>query len=170
MRRLQGLAIAVLVIAAALLAAGSTASADPGTVLQFDTMSPVTGPYVGTANPIRGVPGGGLPWVIQSGSGRLTRDGDLTIRVRDLVLAGTAPVPPSLQLTNPIPDFKGVVSCQSISSQGAANVVNVSTQAFPADMDGNSSIKASVQLPHPCIAPIVFVTSPTGAWFASTGS
>jgi hypothetical protein len=26
-----------------------------------------------------------------------------------------------------------------------------------------------VDLPSPCIAPIVFVTSPNGAWFAATG-
>ncbi len=35
---------------------------------------------------------------------------------------------------------------------------------------GNSEIETNVSLPHPCIAPIVFVTSPGGAWFAATGS
>ena len=28
------------------------AGADPGTIVKFDTMTPVTGPYVGSANPI----------------------------------------------------------------------------------------------------------------------
>ena len=37
------------------------AAPGPATVLQFSTMTPVTGPYVGTANPVRGVAGGGLP-------------------------------------------------------------------------------------------------------------
>ena len=33
---------------------------------------------------------------------------------------------------------------------------------------GNASIEAHANLPHPCIAPIVFVASPGGAWFAAT--
>ena len=60
------------------LASSSSANADPGTVLQFDVMTPVTGPYVGTVNPIRMVPGGGLPWMITSGKGFLSRDVDET--------------------------------------------------------------------------------------------
>src|SRR5262249_62102630 len=46
---------------------GVAASAStPGTVMKFDTMAPVTGPYVGAANPIRNVPGGGLPWIFSA--------------------------------------------------------------------------------------------------------
>jgi hypothetical protein len=172
MRRIKVLAVvgAAVAIAAALLVPGITASANPGTILRFETMSPVTGPYVGTANPIRGVPGGGFPWVIQSGSGTLQRDGHLKVRVRGLVLAGQAPVPPALQRTNPVPDFRAVVSCMSIGARGAETVVNVSTGTFAASKEGDSRIEARVGLPRPCIAPIVFVTSPTGAWFAATGS
>src|SRR5579863_388901 len=69
------------------LTSSSSANADPGTILQFDVMTPVTGPYVGTANPIRMVPGGGLPWMITSGTGFLSRDGRLDVQVRGLVLA-----------------------------------------------------------------------------------
>ena len=43
-------------------------------------------------------------------------------------------------------------------------------EKFPASMKGNADIRARVKLPEPCIAPIVFVASPTGAWFAATGS
>lgn len=57
------------------LAGNSAANANPGVILKFDVMTPVTRPYVGTANPIRMVPGGGLPWMISSGTGSLTRDG-----------------------------------------------------------------------------------------------
>jgi hypothetical protein len=80
------------------LTATLPASADPGTILKFSVTTPVTGPYVGTANPIRTVPGGGLPSA------------------------------------------------------------------------GNANINGRVKLPQPCIAPIVFVASPTGTWFAATGS
>ena len=99
---------------------GSTApaGADPGTILKFDVMAPVTGPYVGTGNPIRMVPGGGLPWMIREGTGFLTRDGRLQIHVRGLVLADDPAVPANLRGTNPVPDFEAIVSCQTISATG----------------------------------------------------
>ena len=52
---------------------------------------------------------------------------------------------------------------------------NVLTDPFPATTGpassggGNSEFEADVVLPSTCIAPIVFVTSATGSWFASTG-
>jgi len=35
---------------------------------------------------------------------------------------------------------------------------------------GNAKIEARVDLPEPCLAPLVFVTNPGGAWFAVSGS
>ncbi len=165
-------ALAGAVSAAPASARGVTAraGADPGTILKFATMTPVTGPYVGTANPIRAVPGGGLPWIITAGTGALKSDGHLLVHVRGLVLADQAPVPPALQGTNPVPDFEAIVSCQTIGAGGTATVTNVATAQFPASTAGNSDINATVSLPRPCIAPIVFVASPGGAWFAATGS
>ena len=154
---------------APILGATTPAGADPGTILKFTVMTPVTGPYVGTANPIRTVPGGGLPWMITAGTGQLTRDGRVQIHVRGLVLADDPAVPANLRGVNPIPDFEAIVSCQSIGG-GNAIVANVITGQFPASTRGNADIKARVTLPQPCIAPIVFVASPTGAWFAATGS
>lgn len=160
---------ALLVGLVSVLGVTTPAGADPGTIINFDTMTPVTGPYVGTANPIRTVPGGGLPWMITTGTGSLKSDGHLLVHVRGLVLADQPPVPPALQGTNPIPDFQAIVSCQSIGAGGTAIISNVSTAQFPASTAGNSDIKATVSLPHPCIAPVVFVTSPGGVWFAATG-
>ena len=160
-------ALAILVPA---LAVGSPAGADPGTILKFDTMTPVTGPYVGGTNPIRTVPGGGLPWIITAGTGSLKSDGHLLVHVRGLVLADRPPVPAGLQGTNPVPDFRAIISCQSIGADGTATVANVSTAQFPASTAGDADINATVSLPSPCIAPVVFVTSPGGAWFAATGS
>ena len=152
------------------LGASAPAGADPGTILKFTSMTPVTGPYVGTANPIRTVPGGGLPWIITAGNGALKSDGHLLVHVRGLVLADQAPVPPALQGINPIPDFEAIVSCQTINAAGAAIVTNVSTAAFPASTVGKADINATVSLPRPCIAPIVFVFgAPNVGWFAATG-
>jgi hypothetical protein len=73
------------------------------------------------------VAGGELPWILTAGSGSIKSDGQLRVRVRGLVLARQAPVPPALQGTNPFPDFRALVSYQSIGAGNTATVVNVST-------------------------------------------
>lgn len=163
---------AALVSAAAVQGVAASAGPGPSTVLKFATMTPVTGPYVGTSNPVRGVVGGGLPWILTAGTGSLKGDGHLLVTVRGLVLAKNSPVPPALQGINPFPDFRALVSCQSIGAGNTATITNVSTGNFRADTAGDSTISAQVSLPKPCIAPIVFVTGPTGtdAWFSVTGS
>ena len=166
------LAIGFVVLGAFLavqLAAGSHPP-NNSSIFEFTTMAPVTRPYTGTTNPIRGVPGGGLPWTISSAKGELKTDGKLEIKVTGLVLADDPAVPVALRLTNPIPFFRATVSCLSIDSNTQPTTVNVSTDAFPASPSGDSSIETTVSLPTPCFAPIVFVTSPTGAWFAVTGN
>lgn len=176
MRKISWLLAAVggaaLVSAAAVQGVAASAGPGPATVLKFSTMTPVTGPYVGTANPVRGVAGGGLPWILTAGTGSLKRDGHLMVRVRGLVLARQASVPPALQGTNPFPDFRALVSCQSIGAGNTAAITNISTSDFAANAAGDSTINTQVSLPKPCIAPIVFVTGPTGtdAWFAVTGN
>jgi len=137
-------------------------------MLEFQTMVGVPQAFTGAANAavIRGVPGGGIPWRLDLGKGELSTGGHLEIKVRGLVLAAGANTG-----NNPVANFRGLVSCLT---DGAA-VVNVSTGEFPATTGpasaggGNANIEANLDLPNPCIAPIVFVTSPGGAWFASTG-
>ncbi len=155
-------------VAAAAAGHGPAHGHRSATILRFDTMTPVTGPYVGAANPIRGVPGGGLPWIITSGKGSLKSDGHLIVKVRGLVLADQPPVPAALQGINPLKDFQAIVSCQSIGAGNSATIANVTTGDFTASPAGDSNIEARVDLPHPCIAPIVFVTGP-GIWLAATG-
>jgi hypothetical protein len=143
----------------------SQATAKETTLLEFNSMVGVPIPYTGVANAIRGVPGGGLPWALASAVGELKASGDLEISVRGLLLAAG---PNSGK--NPIPNFRGLVSCLSKDVNGNPTTVNLTTDLFPADVAGNSKIEARLNLPHPCIAPIIFVTSPTGAWFAATGN
>lgn len=140
-------------------------------IMKFDTLSPVAGPYASSANAVRGIVGGALPWVLDGGSGSLSRDGHLLVRIRGLVLASHPSVPAALRGTNPFPAFRAVVSCLSIGQDGSATVANVSTGDFEATSSGDSDIDARVGLPRPCIAPIVLVTGPSGAerWFAVTG-
>jgi hypothetical protein len=140
-------------------------------VLRFDRMMPVNGPYVGAANPVRGVQGGGLPWELTAGTGSLSCDGHLLVQVRGLVLASQPTVPARLRGTNPFPAFRAIVSCQSIGAGNAATIANISSGDFRASACGDMEIDARLSLPRPCIAPVVFITGPSGvgAWLAVTG-
>jgi hypothetical protein len=144
----------------------SPAAADSQNILEFQSMVGTPSAFTGTQAPIRGINGGGLPWKLTSAQGELKSDGSLEVQVRGLVLAAGLN-----NGSNPIANFKAVVSCLA----GDASVVNVSSGLFPATTGpassggGNSKIETTLSLPQPCIAPIVFVTSPSGTWFAVTG-
>jgi hypothetical protein len=145
------------------LSAGAVSAAADGrgdSLVSFDSMTPVTGAAVGTVND-RGIKGGGFPWAITSGVGSVDHQGDVSAMVKGLVI----PVAP-FNGKNPVPVFKAVVSC--ITPHG---VVNVSTGNFPASMAGDSTIHATVDLPHPCKDPEVFVGATIGGtflWFAES--
>jgi hypothetical protein len=162
--------VVALLAGGALAVQPAVAGPEGKDVLEFDTMTGVVEPFTGTTNPVRGVPGGGLPWELDRARGDLRSDGRLEVRVEGLVLARRAPVPANLQGTNPIPQFRAIVSCLTPDDAGeTVQTVNLTTDPVPASPDGDARIKTRVALPDPCIAPIVFVTSPTEAWFAATG-
>lgn len=148
----------------------SARNADNSSIFEFSSLATVTPPFTGATNAIRGVPGAGLPWTItDSVHGQLRANGKLEISITGLVLADDPLVPANSRLTNPVPSFRATVSCLSIDSNKLPTTVNVSTDAFPASPAGDSEIETAVTLPSPCIAPIVFVTTPNGAWLAATG-
>ena len=173
MKKFMFITLALMLVLSTFLFAGSvsTASADESKMLEFNTMIAVPRPFTGATNAIRGVPGGGLPWVIEFGKGKLSPEGNVDVLVKGLVFdpSDQAVIDRGIGGTNTIPNFKVIVSCLSKDANGNPVTVNVSTALFPADTAGNAHIKDTVVLPTPCIAPILFVTSPTGAWFASTG-
>jgi hypothetical protein len=149
---------------------GNTLAVDSSrTVLEFDTMVGVDGPFLGTSNPIRGVNGGGLPWILDRGKGELEGNGTLSVEVRGLVIPGAC----NGVDCNPAPFFRAIVSCLTVED-GIVVERNVATENGAEVMigdptAGDAEIEAMLQLPDPCVAPIVFVTSPTGSWFAATG-
>ncbi len=166
-----GQALVVTILLGTLLFAGSApaVSARNPRILQFDTMVGIPPALTGvnSEGPLRGINGGGLPWTIGSAMGFLTTSGDLKVEVQGLVLAAGLN-----SGSNPIPSFRALVSC--VTSTGAFD--NILTAAFPATTGpasaggGDADIETTVTLPQPCIAPIIFVTSPGGAWFAATGN
>ena len=161
-----GMLVAVLVLSTFFMTRSATAKESK--ILEFSTMVGVPRPYTGATNAIRGVPGGGRPWVIGAAEGELKANGELELEVRGLVIDPNEPV--ASAGTNPSPNFKVIVSCMSKDMSGAAVISNVETALFPADAMGNAEVETSVMLPSPCIAPIIFVTSATGSWFAATGN
>ncbi len=173
LRRTLTLAVA---LAATVLARSARASDDDrgsGAILEFQAMATVQGALVGTRVPfLRNQAAGGLPWVISGAHGTLHANGKLELQVRGLVLADDPAVPAARRLTNPIPTFRAVVSC--VTRDGTA--VTSETPAVSAGTDGDAHLEAVVSppLPHPCVAPIVFVGNGAGeqqdvTWFAATG-
>lgn len=161
-----GMLVAVLVLSTFFMAGSATAK--DSEIMEFSSMVGVPRPYTGAANAIRGVPGGGRPWAIGAAEGELKANGKLEVEVRGLVIDPNEPV--ATAGTNPSPTFRVIVSCMSTDATGAAVVSNVMTEPFPADAAGNAEVEAKLTLPSPCIAPIIFVTSATGSWFAATGN
>ncbi len=134
-------------------------------LLEFDSMTAVTGAAVGAVN-ARGITGGGLPWVIKSGRGTVDSSGEVEVRVKGLII-----VVPPVNGKNPVPTFRATVSCLT-----PGGVVNKTTKPFPASSDGDATIEDTVALPQSCHDPIVFVVNGTAsasggfAWFAMSNS
>jgi hypothetical protein len=167
MKKLFLVSLSMILLSVFFAGSASTATAQEPKILEFDTMVGVPSTLTGAQSqaPLRGINGGGAPWVITSAHGELTTSGHLEIEVVGLVLATTG--------SNPAAVFRGRVSC--VKSDGTFEN-NILTEAFPATTGlasaggGNAKIEADVTLPQPCIAPIIFVTNNGGSWFAATGN
>lgn len=170
MRKTLAITIVVVLVLSGFLLGGQATpvQADSPMILKFSSMAGIPGGLTGTQSQtsLRGISGGGLPWMLTSANGYLKSTGALKIEVEGLVLAAGANAG-----SNPIASFRGLVSC--VKSDGSFD--NILTSAFPATTGpaisggGNADIETTITLPHPCLAPLIFVTSPGGAWFAVTG-
>jgi len=157
-----------LLIVASILALAIVASAaDVANRFEFDKMKGVQGPFVGTLHPIRGIVGAGKAWKVGTAKAQLDVTGKLQVVVTGLAL--NDPTAGGANGTNPLPTFRAALSCQSINLLGNPSVVNLRTGNFAASPTGNSTIEQTLPLRGPCFAPIVFVTTPGGAWIAVSG-
>jgi len=145
--------LATALIAVGLVVQASGASSRDDNILEFKTMIGVSGPFVGPANPINGVPGAGAAWRLDQANGELRSDGQLEVKVEGLVLVNTG--------ANPQAAFRAVVACQTIVN-GQAATASAVTGPFPATTPGDSKIEAKVDVPSPCFNPAVFVTTGAG--------
>jgi hypothetical protein len=171
MTRSLGLSLALLSV----IGITGAAHGHPGsrhhrsTLLAFGKMFGVDGAFVGDANPVDDIPGDELPWEIDFARGKLDTDGKLLLVVRGVVFKDDPSVPEELRGINDEDEFRAAVSC--LTDEGGQVVRrNVTTGGFPADVNGDSVIRAKVELPDPCIAPAVFVLAGSeDKWFAVTG-
>ena len=130
----------------------------------------VDGPFVGEANAIRGIAGDELPWEIRAGRGLVDITGHLVVHVRGLVFADDPSVPPDLVGKNDETEFRAALSCLSEDEAENLVVANVITGGFPATESGDADIITRIEVPNPCIAPILFVLAGSeDKWFAVNG-
>ncbi len=177
MKTLGAIAVGLCVIATlAVVAVPYLAAAPSGRPLLMDeSFVGVSGVYLGAANPVRDIPGGGFPWVIAEGRATLHANGEFEVEVQGLVIdpSNATAQAKGIAGINPLPYFFATLSCQD--SAGA--VVNVNTATVSATSTGNATIAQSIALPGTCFAPLVFVrgaakasAEPTGGpWFAVSG-
>jgi hypothetical protein len=175
MRRLGLPSIALFVVASFALAGVASAhkhhpKPPPKQLMVFRTMYGVDGPFVGDANPLDGIPGDELPWVVEGRvHGHLDSSGFLFLQIRGLVFKDDPSVPPDKRGKNDETEFRAAVSCLSEDGDQVVRR-NVVTDGFPADEEGNSLIVTHVELPNPCVAPAVLVLAGSeDKWFAVTG-
>ena len=159
-------ALLAALVALAGMSAGTVLAekGDDPDLLKAETMVGVPSTMLLAAGTIRTVPGPGAPWTLASAKVVLSTTGHLVVKVEGLVVATSG--------SNPSANFRAIVSCLDSTN----TVVNFTTAQFPATTGlataggGDAKVETDVTLPHPCIAPIVFVTNAAGtSWFATTG-
>ncbi len=174
MRTVVAVAVGLTVIAVLAVVVAPLMAANPSArpVFTANSLVGVSGVFVGSANPLRGIAGGGFPWVLDEGRAMLLANGELSVEVQGLVIDPNNATAQAKGVAgiNPLPYFFSTLSCRS----NTGTITNVDTPTAPATRTGNATIEATVTLPSGCFAPLVFVRgSATGAsvgpWFAVTG-
>jgi hypothetical protein len=156
------LALATLTVAGLTTAATARGSRS----VEADSMVGVPSALTGAQAPIRGINGGGIAWSIGKSSAEVTASGKVEVEFQDLVFAAG----PNIG-KNTVATMKVIVLC--LDASGAT--MNVSTPTFPVttatatDPGGDGEIETRVSLPSSCLAPMVFITSVAGSWFAVDG-
>lgn len=160
-----------LVLAMAALPRSGTAASKRGptrTLLAFNSMFGVDAPFLGNTNPVRGFDGDTEPWSIRNGTGTLDTSGNLAVLIKGLVFSDNSD--PSLIGKNDEDEFSAVVSCMTVGEDGTTvTQASVTTPGFHASSSGNAVIRAQVELPDPCLEPVVLIIGGEGEWLAVTG-
>ena len=165
-----GSTLAMVLAVAAPPRSGSAASkrGPTRTLLAFNSMFGVDAPFLGNTNPVRGFDGDTEPWSIRNGTGTVDTSGNVAVLIKGLVFSDNSD--PSLIGKNDEEEFSAVVSCMTVGEDGATvTQASVTTPGFHASSSGNAVIRAQVELPDPCLEPVVLIIGGEGEWLAVTG-
>jgi hypothetical protein len=166
-------AFASAVILLAVVAAPAPGNAQEK-MIAFETMYGVDGPFQKQFHhPIRHIKGDDLPWEIESADGFVDVAGHVVVHVRGLVFKDDASVPEELRGINDEDEFRALVSCITEEEEEESTpLAKVLTDGFAATSGGDADIDDHVELPNPCVAPIVFILGGGPGeklWFAVSG-
>ena len=165
-----GSTIALVLAVAALPGSGNAASKRGPTriLLAFNSMFGVDAPFLGNTNPVRGFDGDTDPWSIRNGTGTLDTSGNVAVLIKGLVFSDNPD--PTLIGKNDEDEFRAVVSCMTVGEDGTTvSESSVTTPGFHANSAGNATIRAQVELPDPCLEPVILIIGDEGEWLAVTG-
>ena len=110
---------------------------------------------------VRGVGGGGAPWVVAEGEAELDSDGDLEVEVEGLLITGTGGAADGT--IGSVTDVAASLTCEG------AGVV-ATTGVFPLSAAGDAEIEDEITIPSPCVGPIILIRiGATGHWIAASG-
>src|SRR5262249_52792171 len=128
----------------------------------------VDAPFLGNTNPVRGFDGDDEPWIVRNATGTLDTSGNLAVLIKGLVFTDNPD--PSLIGKNDEDEFRAVVSCMTVQDGTTVTEASVTTPGFHANSAGNAVIRSQVELPDPCLEPVVLIIGDEGEWLAVTGS
>jgi hypothetical protein len=170
MMRRRFLALATLLAALALAASlPAVAGGRTAEILKVERMVGVPTALAGATGAIGSVNGAGLPWVIGESKAVLGVDGSFELKFNDLLFANEANVPAAIRGTNNQATMRAGVSC--LTTTGARTATLTDPFAVTTGLGaGDAKVETTLDLPSPCIAPVVLITNSTGAaWFAASG-
>jgi hypothetical protein len=134
-----------IMVAAVAVASAAAVVAAPALAADDDRHGPLLRASVAGSLPtdpaLFGQNPGGAPWVVTRGEVRLDADGDLSVRIRGLII-------PTLG-SNPLPLLSASVVC--------SGAVVAKTAAVDFDDDGDARLRETVVLPERCLAPAVLL-------------
>lgn len=157
---------AFAVATVATVGVATTALAKDSTRIKADGFAGVPANLTGPAGNLAGFNGGGLPWGIGEAEVQVRRSGKVEVEFQDLVFTAG----PNTG-RNTVASMRVGVSCLSLATAARTTALS---DAFPVTVaatapdgiGGDADAETRIELPAECAAPIVFITSPTGAWFA----
>lgn len=156
---------AIAVAAVTVTGMASTTLAKDSTKIKADGFVGVPQNQTGAAGNFAGFNGGGLPWGIGEAEVEVKRSGKVEVEFEGLIFTAG----PNTG-RNTVAQMRVGVSCLSLATGARTPVLSdlfdVTTAAAPALGGGDAEAETRIDLPAECAAPIVFITSPGGGWFA----